>query len=99
MKSALNRKAIDLLSLIGACSAAAAIALLLRERLEEFVLPLLFGGLALHAVAVSVRQRKDRGSSNEFSQWERALYWSFWVVLTAVAFYQLPAGSPRLLPN
>ncbi len=96
MKDARNRlKNAELLSLIGACIATGGIALFLQSWLEPFKLLLLFGGLAVHAVAMYYRHRLERAAGSMPTHWERWLYWSCWLILAILAFYILVVGPSQ----
>lgn len=93
MKDARDRlKNAELLSLTGACFAAGGIALFLHDWLGPYRLPLLLGGLVVHAAAMFHRRRLERTSGNVPSRWERWLYWSCWFILAMLSAYILAVG-------
>ena len=85
-------KSAEVLGLVGACIAAAGLALFLAPWLDPFKLGLLVVGLAVHAAAMFHRQRLERAAGTSLTRWERALYWTCWLLLAGLAAYVVLVG-------
>ena len=76
----------QLASGLGAGLLGAGRALLLPASLRAFGLPLLVVGLLIHWVGMTLHHRLE-SRTGAASGWERALFWSCWMILVATGLW------------
>ena len=77
-------KAAELASALGAIVHGAGLALVLRDWLRRYALPLLLGGVFVHGVGMTLKYRLESRTAPP-SWWERMLFWGCWVCLVGLA--------------
>lgn len=87
-------KAAELASGLGAVALGAGLALVLPEWLRSYATPLLFGGLVVHGLGMTLKHRwESRGGP--LRGWERSLFWLCWACLAGLAL--LMAATPLVV--
>lgn len=76
----------ELASGLGAIVLGAGLALVLPEWLRSYGLPLLLGGVVLHAVGMSLKYRVE-ARQGPVLWWERLLFWLCWLCLAALGVW------------
>ena len=82
-------KGAELLSGIGAVVLGAGLGVLFSNFLKPYALPVLFVGLAAHALGMFMKHQYEKASASARVWWAEALYWVCWLALLAVAAYIL----------
>jgi hypothetical protein len=85
-KPASRIKAAELMSTVGAGFLGAGLALLLRERLGAFAVPILVGGLVAHTLGMYLKHQWEKALS-PLPRWVDALYWACWVLLAGLTVF------------
>lgn len=78
-------KAVDTLSVVGAATAGLGLGALAPGVLKTAAAPLFVVGLVVHLAAMTARRRLD--AERPAAWWEKALYWSCWAAILALAGY------------
>ena len=79
-------KGAELASGLGAIVLGAGLALVLPEWLRTYAIPLLIGGLLVHAAGMTLKYRLEaRGGPTLW--WERALFWLCWALLAMLGIW------------
>lgn len=81
-------KAAELASGLGAIILGAGLALLVPDVLGGYAVPLLVAGILVHGTGMTLKHRLD-GAAREALGWEKALFWSCWIVLALLAAWLL----------
>ena len=84
-RSAATRGA-ELASGIGAIVLGAGLALVLPEWLRTYAMPLLIGGVLVHAVGMTLKYRREARDGPPL-WWERALFWLCWALLAMLGIW------------
>jgi hypothetical protein len=79
-------KSAELISVLGAGFLGAGLALLWRERLGSFAVPILVSGLVAHALGMYLKHRWER-SAMPLPRWVVTLYWACWAMLAGLVIY------------
>lgn len=79
-------KAAELMSAVGAGFLGAGLALLWRDTLGAFAVPILIGGVVAHGLGMYLKHRWERTAA-PLSGWINALYWLCWAILMSVVLY------------
>ena len=73
---------------LGAIVLGAGLALLVPDILGGYAIPLLVAGILVHGTGMSLKHRLD-GAARVPLWWEKALFWSCWIVLALLAAWLL----------
>jgi hypothetical protein len=79
-------KSAELMSTVGAGLLGAGLALLLRERLGAFAVPILVGGLVAHTLGMYLKHQWEK-APNPLPRWVNVLYWACWVLLAGLTVF------------
>ena len=79
-------KSAELMSAVGAGFLGAGLALLWRDTLGAFAVPILVSGLVSHALGMYLKHRWEEALS-PLPRWANALYWACWVLLAGLCVY------------
>ena len=80
-------KRAELLSGIGAVTLGVGLGVLLSSFLKPHALPVLFVGLAMHALGMFLEHKYEKALTNVRLWWAEVLYWICWLALLGVAAY------------
>lgn len=80
-------KRAELLSGIGAMVLGIGLGVLLSSFLKPYALPVLFIGLAMHALGMFMEHKFERASTGIRLWWAEILYWVCWIALLGVIAY------------
>ena len=80
-------KRAELLSGVGAVVLGIGLGVLLSNFLKIYAFPVLFTGLAVHALGMFMKHKFEMESTNERLWWAEILYWLCWVVLLGIIIY------------
>ncbi len=89
-------KAAELTSGLGAIVLGAGLALVLPDWLRNHALPLLFVGVVVHGLGMSLKYRLERRDSPPL-WWERTLFWLCWACLAGL-FVWIAATATGVQP-
>jgi hypothetical protein len=79
-------KGAELASGLGAIVLGAGLALFLPEGLRAYALPLLVGGVFVHAAGMTLKYRLESRDGPP-AWWERALFWACWACLAGLVIW------------
>ncbi len=79
-------KSVELMSTVGAGLLGAGLALLFRERLGAFAVPILVSGLVAHALGMYLKHKWEEALS-PLPGWINALYWACWALLAGLTVF------------
>lgn len=80
-------KRAELLSGIGALLLGTGLGVLFSNFLKPYALPVLFVGLAMHALGMFIKHRFERAETDARLWWAEILYWVCWVASLGVVAY------------
>jgi len=79
-------KGTDLASGVGAIVLGAGLALVAPAAIRAYAVPLLFAGLVVHGVGMTLKYRLE-GRDESPLWWERVLFWLCWACLAALGVW------------
>jgi hypothetical protein len=75
----------ELASGVGALVLGAGLGLLAPMSMQQYAVPMVVAGIALHATGMTLKYRLERRQSGALMWWEVLLFWTCWLGLAALA--------------